>query len=62
MFEHIENLKLLSVSRGTSRKRTHVENKKNHSFVYRPTGAGIFVTQNHSYLVQEGDMIFLPAG
>ena len=62
MFEHIDNLKLLSASRGVSRKKIHVENKKNHSFVYRTTGAGIFITEHHSYLVQENDLIFLPAG
>ncbi len=62
MFEHIENLKLLSVSRGISRKNYRVNNKKNHSFVYRTTGAGMYITEHHSYLAQENNMIFLPAG
>ena len=62
MFEYIENLKLRSVSRGTARRHLRVDNKRYHSFVYRTAGAGLYITEHHSYLVQEGDMVFLPAG
>lgn len=62
MFENMENLKLLSASTGVSKKQSHVEFRKNHSFVYRPMGAGTFYFQNKHFTVRENEMIFLPCG
>ncbi|MBQ7897912.1 MAG: helix-turn-helix transcriptional regulator [Clostridia bacterium] len=62
MFNNIENLKLLSSSNGITRDYNKIENKKNHSFIFRTVGEGVYITKNKTHVIREGEMAFLPRG
>lgn len=62
MFDNIENLKLLSSSRGKTRDYNKIENKKYHSFIFRTVGTGTYTTSDKCYVINEGEMAFLPKG
>ena len=62
MFDNIENLKLLSSSKGTTRDYNKIESKKNHSFIFRTAGVGAYITKEKTHVIREGEMAFLPKG
>lgn len=62
MFENIENLKILSSLRGTSRNRRKIENRPTHSFIIRARGSIVYDFGDKRLSVKEGEMIFLPKG
>lgn len=62
MFEHIENLKVLSALHQTSKPCGMVESRKAYSFSFRVQGAVQYFFEDKNIVVNEGEMIFLPKG
>lgn len=62
MFNNIENLKLVSSSRGKSKKHSKMQSRKMHSFNFRVSGEVSFCFEDKIFSSKEGQMIFLPQG
>ena len=62
MFEHIENLKLLSAMRKANRSVAVVENRKTHSFFIRVKGDVMLDLYGRKLYAKEGEITFLPKG
>lgn len=62
MFEHIENLKLLSAMRKANRSVAVVEGRKTHCFFFRFKGDVMLDFYDRKFLVREGEMSFIPKG
>lgn len=62
MFEHIENLQLISALRRASKPVTVVESRKTHSFFIRVKGSVMLDLYDRKLLVKEGELVFLPKG
>lgn len=62
MFKNIENLKIESILKGTSKNHFSVTNRKTNSFILRTSGSCRYIFSEYSIDVNMGDIIFLPQG
>lgn len=62
MFDNIENLKLISSYRGTTKDYLKVSERKNHSFIFRTEGIGEYNINGRTLKIHEGELAFLPKG
>ncbi len=62
MFKNIENLKILRITKGTSKNRASVVCRKNHAFVLRTAGVSRHTFSAHCIDTHTGKILFLPQG
>lgn len=62
MFENIENLKIIEIHKGFSKKDVVVESRKNTSFVLRTSGHVRYTFEDNVIDVNPGEIIFMPEG
>ena len=62
VFKNIENLKIESIHKGTSKIRSSVTNRKDHCFIFRTSGCVRYTFSDKTIDVQQGEIIFLPHG
>jgi len=62
VFENIENLKIIEIHKGFSKKDVVVESRKNTSFVLRVSGHVRYTFEDNVIDVNPGEIIFMPEG
>lgn len=62
MFDNIENLKIISIQQNANKPYTKVENRKNHSFIFRTRGSQLYDFGDKKIPADEGSLMFLPKG
>lgn len=62
MFSNIENLKIVEIHKGLSKKDAVIESRKNTSFVLRTSGHVRYTFEDYAIDVFAGDIIFMPKG
>ena len=62
MFRNIENLKIINIHKGISKKRASVTSRKGSSFILRMSGKVRYIFSDSSIEVSPGEIIFMPAG
>ncbi len=62
MFKNIENLKIIRITKGTSKNRASVVCRKNHAFVLRTAGVSRHTFSAHCIDTHPGEILFLPQG
>ena len=62
MFSDIENLKLISVSAGTSAPGKRTYTRKRNAFIYRASGTVLYKFSDTSITHNAGELIFIPEG
>jgi len=62
MFEHIENLELISASQGVIKNPSTVENRKLHALIFRTSGSVCYSFGGFSLSVKAGELVYLPKG
>lgn len=62
MFENIKNLEIGSSLTRINRPQFNIKNRKTHSFFFRIRGSIRYDFPDRSFLVKEGEMMFVPKG
>ncbi len=62
MFDNMENIKLISYSKGTASQSSKVENRKTHLFLFRTSGTTCLTAEGESYVLNSGEMLYIPKG
>ena len=62
MFDNIENLKIISSIRKNNLSCRKVENRASHAFFIRLKGAVLYDFNSKKFIVNEGEMMFVPKG
>lgn len=62
MFDTIENLKLLSIRTGPAVSYGVYPDRPTHCFLFKCSGKSTYDIDGHTYLLEEGNMIFMPQG
>lgn len=58
----MENLKLISASEGTANMHNKNRPRKYHAFIYRTSGAGLYIFDGKNEIVDTGNMLYIPQG
>ncbi len=62
MFKNIENLKIISVNKGTAKRTSVTVNRKNNSFILRTSGHVRYAFADYFIESHPGEIVFLPKG